>query len=101
MQTYTPEDPPKQVQTTISFNIPICSVMSGGLSNSSLVSLGVPELEDDDECDDEELQDDAEDAEGHVLDGDHLRRLVLEEERPAALRDPDHIGEEGGLARFL
>ena len=67
--------------------------------SASLVSLGVPELEDDDEGDDEELEDDAEDAEGHVLDGHHLRSLVLEEERPAALRDPDH--GEAKLARFL
>ena len=55
----------------------------------SLVALRVPQLEDDDEGDDEELQHHSQDAQRHVLDGDHLRRLVLEEERPAALGDSE------------
>ena len=70
---------------------------SNNRSSSFLVALRGPQLEDDDEGDDEELQHRAEDPQRHVLDGDHLRRLVLEEERPAALRE----SADDGVARFL
>lgn len=44
-----------------------------------LITPGVPQLIDDHECHDQHLQQQSEDSQRHVLNGNHLRRFVLEE----------------------
>ena len=85
-----------------SLNISITK-LSSAYALLSLVALRVPQLEHDDEGDDEELQHHSQDAQRHVLDGDHLRSLVLEEEGPAALGDSGRRigGSNQARQRFL